>query len=147
MTRSSEPIRGKVARILNSREIALNIGSDHGVKLYMQFDILDTSSENILDPDTKQIIGSVDRPKVRVKIVEVKEKLSVASTFRSKRINVGGSGPSYSALAAVLAPPKWIREYETLKTDEATWEDLDEKDSFVATGDPVVQVIKDADED
>ena len=30
----------------------------------------------------------------------------------------------------------------SLKTADATWEDLDEADSYVATGDPVVQVIE-----
>ena len=141
MTSKSEPIRGKVARILNSRELALNIGLERGVELDMLFDILDPDSENIQDPDTGVIIGSLSRPKVRVKIVDVHEKMSVASTYRSRDINVGGSGPSFNTLASVFAPPRWVREVETLKTEEATWEDLKEEDSYVATGDPVVQVI------
>lgn len=37
-------------------------------------------------------------------------------------------------------PPKYIEEYETLKTKEDTWEDLDEEQSYVKTGDPAVQV-------
>ncbi len=133
-------IRGKVARILSSRELALNIGSEHGVEPDMLFDVLDPSSENIRDPDSQMVIGSIYRPKVRVKIVVVKDKISVASTYRSKDVNVGGTGPSLNAWAAVLTPPRWVREYETLKTEEATWENLEEKDSYVATGDPVVQV-------
>ena len=147
MTREAELIRGKVARILSTRELVLNIGLAHGVKLDMLFDVLDAASENIREPDTREIIGSVYRPKVRVKIVEVQARLSVASTFRSKNVNIGGTGPTLNAWAALFAPPRWIREYETLKTEEATWEDLDEKDSYVATGDPVVQVLNDADGD
>ena len=143
----SRLIRGKVARILNSRELALNIGSEHGVGLDMLFDVLDPNSENIQDPDTGKVIGSLYRPKVRVKIVDVQEELSVASTYRSKQVNLGGSGQSIHAWAALLAPPKWIREHETLKTEEATWEDLDEEDSYVATGDPVVQVRNEEDGD
>ena len=145
MTGEAELIRGKVARILNSRELALNIGLAHGVKLDMLFDVLDVS-EQILEPDTGEIIGSIYRPKVRVKIVAVQEKLSVASTYKSKRVNIGGRGSILNAWSSVLDPPRWIREYETLKTAEATWEDLDEKDSYVATGDPVVQVLNDADD-
>ena len=52
-------------------------------------------------------------------------------------------GLSISAWASTLSPPKWITEYETLHTEEATWEQLDEEDSYVATGDPVVQVLDD----
>ena len=44
-------IQGKVARILNSRELAINIGSNNGVQAGMYFDILDPKGENITDPD------------------------------------------------------------------------------------------------
>ena len=141
MTNQSEPIRGKVAHILNSRELALNIGSEHGVELDMRFDVLDAASENIRDPDTDAVIGSVYRPKVRVRILQVQEKISVASTYRSKSVNIGGSGTSLKAWADLFSPPKWVREYETLRTNESTWENLDEKDSYVATGDPVLQIL------
>ena len=146
MMNEPKPIRGKVARILNSRELALNIGSDHGVKVDMRFDVLDEASENIRDPDSGTVLGSVNRPKVRVKVVQVQEKISVASTYKSKRVNVGGRG-SLLAMANYFAPPNWIREYETLRTEESTWENLDEKDSYVATGDPVVQALNDEDRD
>ena len=129
---------------MNSRELALNIGSEHGVELGMRFDVLDAASENIQDPDTGAIIGSVYRPKVRVKIVQVQEKISVASTYRSKRVNLGGRG---SPWADIFTSPKWVREYETLRTEESTWENLDEKDSYVTTGDPVVRVLSDEEGD
>ena len=37
---------------------------------------------------------------------------------------------------------KWVTKHETLKTEEKTWEDLDEVDSYVKIGDPVVQVLE-----
>ena len=46
-----------------------------------------------------------------------------------------------SIFAQKLLAPKYINKYETLKTEEKTWEDLDEKDSFVKTGDPVIQIM------
>ena len=44
-------------------------------------------------------------------------------------------------------PSEWITKYETLKkSDRKTFiEDIDEKDSFVKVGDPVVQVIEEID--
>lgn len=148
MKENDKRIEGKVARILNSRELVFNIGRKQGVKLDMIFDVLDLKGVDIVDPDTNQVIGSIPRPKVRVKVTEVKENLSVASTYRKKEINIGGSGRgTLSAIehlfAKELMPPKWITKHETLKTDEKTWEDLDEKDSYVKTGDPVIQVLVD----
>ena len=140
-------IRGKVARILNSREIAINVGSDHGVFPGMYFDVMDRNHEDIKDPDTQEVLGSIQRPKIRVRTTVVQEKLSVASTYKTKQVNVGGAEIGFAGLSRALMPPKWITKYETLKTEEKTWEDLGEQKSFVKTGDPVVQVIETGDED
>jgi hypothetical protein len=142
----AEIIRGKVARILNSREIVINVGSKHDVVAGMFFDILDPKGEDIRDPDTLEILGSIDRPKVRVQVTTVQEGLSVASTFKKKQVNVGGRGiMATQGLSDLFLPPKYITKYETLKTDEKTWEDLSEAESYVKTGDPVVQVIVEVD--
>lgn len=141
-----EPITGKVARILNSREMALNVGSEHGVKEGMYFDVLDPTGEDITDPDTGEVLGSVTRPLVRVCVTKVMEKLSVASTFKRTQVNVGGHGIGLeTSFARMLMPPKWVTKYETLKTDEKTWEDLPESKSYVKSGDPVVQVLEKVD--
>ena len=41
-------------------------------------------------------------------------------------------------------PPEWITKYETFKTEEKSWEELGEEESYVKAGDTVVQVILDA---
>ena len=133
-------IRGKVARVLNSREIAINLGKSDGVVVGMYFNVMDRKSEDIRDPDTGDLLGSIERPKVGLKVTMVQEKLSIASTYKATRVNVGGALET-SALSRMLMPPKWVTKYETLKTEEKTWEDLDEAKSYVKVGDPVVQVI------
>ena len=140
-------IRGKVARILNSREIAINVGSDDGVSPGMYFDVMDQNSEDVRDPDTQEVLGSIRRPKIRVKITMVQKKLSLASTYKTRRVNVGGLGIEFTGLSRVLMPPKWVTKHETLKTEEKTWENLEEEKSYVKTGDPVVQVIETEDEE
>lgn len=135
MTLSTELIRGKVAKILSSREVALNVGKKHGVELGMLFDILSPKGHLITDPDTGESLGSVELPKVRVRISRVNNNLSVASTYRTTRVNV---------INAPFQPPKWEVRYETLKNGqsfESGAEDLDEKDSYVSRGDEVIQVI------
>jgi hypothetical protein len=112
----------------------------------MKFDVLDPKGEDIRDPDTGEVLGSLQRPKVRVEIVQVQERLSVGQTFRKTRVNVGGAGVfSPVGLTRLLLPPQWVEKHETLKTDEKTWEDLDESKSYVKSGDPVVQVLEDSD--
>ncbi len=143
MTTEVRLIRGKVARILTSREVALNIGRKDGVDLDMLFDILDPNAQDIEDPDTHETIGSIYRPKVRVRITTVEERISVASTYKSKRTNIGGAGIGVSSWGSLFDPPKWVNKYETLRTKEGTWEHLDEEDSYVATGDPVVRALDD----
>ena len=145
---TDRPIRGKVARILNSRELAINVGSADGVVVGMYFDVLDTKGEDIRAPDSGEVLGSIERPKVRVRVVKVQDSLSVASTYKARKINVGGQGLSLGAgstFSDLFMPPKYVTKYETLKTDEKTWEDLDEQQSYVKTGDPVVQVVAELD--
>lgn len=138
-----ERIRGKVAKVLNSREVVLNVGADHGVTLSMLFDILQPGGEDIKDPDSGEVLGSLERSKVRVKVVDVQSKLSVASTFKTYEINIGGLGGfGTGELSKMLTPPKYVKKVQTLKSDELTPETLKENESFVKTGDPVVQVIE-----
>src|SRR6476660_7390140 len=146
MIEERQPIRGKVARILNSRELALTIGALSGVKIGMKFDVMDPKGEDIRDPDTGEVLGSLPRPKVRVEVTQVAERLSVARTFKTRKVNVGGHNEAFAGLALndfaiSLLPPKWVTEYETLKTHEKTWEDIAEEESYVKTGDPVVKVF------
>ena len=136
MTTQTEIIRGKIAKILNSREVALNIGLEDGVAVGMVFEILSSNSQTILDPDTGAVLGSFTSPKTRVKVNRVEDKFSVAGTYRSKRVDVGN--------ARLFSAPVWETRYETLKAKgsfETSYEDLQEQDSYVAIGDPVVQVI------
>ena len=137
-----EPIRGKVARVLSTRIVALNIGVVDGVRIGMIFKILSSKGTEITDPDTGEIIGTVDWEKTSVKVMSVQHKVSVASTFRTHRVNVGGAG---IGLSNIFQPPKWENQVETLKAEENPMKELPEEESFVKTGDPVVQVIEGSD--
>lgn len=134
----TEVIRGKVARILNPREVIINAGSEKGVATGMYFDVV--RSEDILDPDTSQSLGSIQRATIRLKITSVQEKMSFASTYRKNEVNVGGLGPNIGILSRTFLPPRWIAKYETLRTEEKTLED--EMERSVKTGDTVVQVVE-----
>ncbi|WP_125591374.1 hypothetical protein [Amycolatopsis balhimycina] len=136
----SEKIRGKVAQILNSRQLVINRGSDAGVDVGMRFAILNSQGGQIPDPDTGEVLGFVDIPKVFVKVVSVMEKLSVASTFRTFTTS-GGALWAGKALSAGQLFAEPVKSTETLRTEEATYkQELKPEDSYVHIGDPVVEV-------
>ena len=146
MTTRDKPIRGKVARVLNNRNVALNKGRKDGVEAGMVFNILNPLGADVTDPDTGERLGAVELSKATVKVTDVQERLSVASTFRFSMVNVGGEAHSFSltqgALAKMFQPPRWETRYETLEIDENSENELSEEDSRVKIGDPVVQIIE-----
>jgi hypothetical protein len=137
------PIQGRVAKILSSRELVINRGTADGVRIGMVFDVLDPEAENIRDPETDEILGSVYRPKLPLKVSATEEHLAVARTFRSTRVNVGGIGGfgASGAVSKLFQPPEFVEHHETFKADDAAWEHIDESQSFVKIGDPVVELI------
>ena len=109
----------------------------------MLFDIL--VAVDVTDPDTGERLGPVEMVKTRVKITQVEDKVSVAATYRTRRVNVGGQMAT-AVVDRLFQPPKWVTRYETLKLKESfedVHEDLDEQNSYVLIGDPVVQVLED----
>ena len=136
-----ERIEGAVARILNARELVLNRGTDHGVEIGMQFAVLNSQGGSITDPETGETLGSIELPKVIVKVVQVYEKLAVASTFRQYKTKAG-TFASINMLDALYAPSQTLTE--TLKTNDRTYrEELNSEDSYIHESDKVVQVLGD----
>ena len=136
MTESRKPIKAKVAEILSTRSLVLNVGHQQGVTEGMVFDILNRKGDHIVDPDTKAELGSLRIPKVRVRVAFVDEKFSMARTFRTI-----GSGVSFNFGIPSIFLGGSTRT-ETLRASESTAEeDLDESGSFVKIGDPAIEVI------
>lgn len=131
-------IRGKVARLLNARELALNIGSDQGVVPGMRFAVLNPRGEDITDPDTGETLGSVEVQKVLIEATRVEPRVCVARTYRTRTTKVsGGVMPNVD----LFSPPKYRTTAETLRTaDNPGQAEIDESGSFVKVGDPVVEI-------
>jgi hypothetical protein len=119
-----------VAQVIDDHTLVVNRGSEHGVGIGMRFAVLNAKGAEITDPETGESIGSVDIDKVIVKVVRVEPRLAVARTFQ--RFATG-----FGALFGGMRT-------ETLRIEDSTYkQDLDEKDSYVKIGDPVVEVIGD----
>ncbi len=128
-----DPIRGKVARVISNRTVALNIGENHDVQEGMLFDILVPGTLEIADPETGEVLGIV-RPgtKARIRVLSVREKFSLAATYRTE--SIGGI-----RLRGDLA---FGRRTEEFKTRDTLHEGFADQASYVTAGDPVVQVIE-----
>ena len=138
-------LRGKVARVLNDRELVINLGAEHGVTVGMRFDIQGKDEIDIRDPDTDELLGSTGRAKVRVRVTHVKDKLAVAETYRKYSIKTGGLGAEnpasdwFKSLARALTPVT-MEFTETLKKRTDGYKSLQEEESEVAVGDLALQV-------
>jgi hypothetical protein len=135
----SKPIEGKVASIVNSRELSINIGRNDGVEIGMQFKVLAGEPIEIRDPDTDKLLGTLDKEKVRVRVSEVLDTFSVCKTFRTKIVGTTSSASfAYNMIVGRREIP------ETLKTNDSDYpEPLSEKDSYVKRGDRVLQILED----
>src|SRR2546427_8644954 len=71
-------LHGKVAQLLNVRQLAINVGFRHGVVPGMHFAVLNPKAGDIRDPDTHEVLGSAALPKLRVKVTTVQEEFCIA---------------------------------------------------------------------
>jgi len=138
VTQSDSRIHGKVAAILSTRELVLNVGSEAGVELGTRFVVLNSKGVDVRDPDTGEIIGTVEVPKTVVKVVRVEgPRLSVARTFRTIPGRAGVLD-AISSMASLAGTPERI---ETLRIEAGTSirAELSDEESYVKPGDIVVE--------
>ena len=135
MTSNDDRIRGKVAAILTKRELILNIGSADAVTLGMKFVILNSKGIDVRDPDSGEVLGSVEVPKTVVKVVRVDdEHLSVARTFRK----IAGSPGLLSSMTNIAGTPTRIETLD-IESGSSLKAELSLEDSYIQPGDIAVQ--------
>ena len=136
----SPNLEGRVASILNARELVINVGTERGVTKGMKFAVLAESPTEIRDPGTNEVLDVIDREKVRVEATEVRERITVCRTYRSTK--VGGGLASVFALQRGLAdfePPRTV--FETFRVQDAQLPPpLKPEESYVKVNDRVVRV-------
>lgn len=136
----SKRLEGRVAQIVNARELAINIGASSGVHPGMFFAVLAESPIEVIDPDTKTLLDVIDREKVRVKATEVRDKITICRTYR--KILTGGGLLFPFPLVDLTSPPKEV--YETLRAEDASYPPaLSPEESYVKIRDRVIQVTDD----
>ena len=132
-----ELIEGRVAKVLNRRELVINRGSENGVEEGMKFGVIE-ESEEVLDPETNSSIGTIRRVKIRVKVAHVQPQLAVARTYETYDV------PEASQFLLPFAPSRvqTVTKVKSLSSSQESLADaaFEEGRSFVGIGDKVVQI-------
>lgn len=68
---------GKVAMVMDRGRLALNVGASSGVEQGDIFVVFEEGAE-VVDPDSGESLGRIERVKATVSVVHVQEKLSLA---------------------------------------------------------------------
>lgn len=89
-------LEGRVASILNAQEVAINLGSEAGVRVGQKFAIVAQTPLEIKDPESGDVLDILEREKVRVEAYRIRPKISVCRTYRT-------SLPRKSSIAHILA--------------------------------------------
>lgn len=135
-TNARRSVSGKVARLVSDREVILNRGSNDGVEAGATFYIFDAKPVSVSDPDTGEDLGDVRAIKAVVRAIEVAPRLTLARTFRTRPVNIGGSG-----LAGIFASPEYVQRVETLPLDPSGPRSLAADASPVLEGDAFEEAV------
>jgi hypothetical protein len=132
-------LEGRVAEILNARELVINIGSDKGVTRRMKFAVLADAPKEVHDPETGELLDTVVKEKVRVEAVEVRPRITICRTYRTTTTRIiGGEYVDYFR----RQHREESKETETLKAADASYlEPLSPQQSYVKINDRVVTVV------
>ncbi len=132
------PITGRVAQILNARELVINIGKAAGVVKGMKFKVLADTPLEVRDPGTGDLLDEIDREKTRVEAVEVRDKITICRTFRV--ITTGGV--DLRALASIASAFQRAESRpETLSLEDSSLPPpLPEAESYVKANDRVEEL-------
>jgi hypothetical protein len=129
-------LEGRVASILNARELVINIGSDAGVLPGQKFAVLAETPIQVKDPTTGAMLDEIDREKIRVVAHEIRPRITICQTFRMK-----GGGLARMTHAATVATLFAEAKRETLRAaDSDKPPPLSEEESYVKINDRVVAV-------
>ena len=132
-------IKAKVAQVLNSREMVINKGANAGVTQGMQFSVLNSKGQRVIDPETKVELGSLNLEKARVKVTKVYENMSICSTFR---IRGGGFSSGFYGNVATDLFKLGKPVVETFETDAEIIKEIDTTNLAVQIGDDAHQILE-----
>ena len=133
-------IHGKVAAILNERDLVVNKGQADGVFEGMAFNVTEPNV-SITDPDSGIELGVLTREKIKVKVFEVHPNFSVAKTYET----YSATEPSAIEFADALHRRRSVTRVRKILIEpgEEKSVTIGVSGSTVNIGDPVFQIEED----
>ena len=135
MAKDAALLQGKVASILNERDVVINIGRIQGVKKGMKFAIVASTPKEISDPETGEVLDVVDQLKALVQVTEVRERITICSTYKTPKISSGMFSTIYTSNRL-----RTSQEISERMEDFALPALLTADENHIKRGDPVKQV-------
>ena len=131
-------IEGKVAAILNERELIINRGAEAGVKERMKFRVR-PRQDLVKDPDTGKDLLTIPREQIRVQIVQVEPDYSIGRTYETY---VTKATPAPLSELAVSLPTHEVTRVRTFRypSDDVIFGPFEDGNSVVHVGDEVEEV-------
>lgn len=114
-------IRAKIAAIVSEHQLALNAGAEAGVELDDEVHVI--REVDVDDPDSKERLGTIRLIRLRLKVIYLQEKLSVAivTDMHSATDSGGGSFANLVTprrLKKVTSTTQLGQEYVQIKLGE-----------------------------
>ena len=129
-------VEGRVAQVLDERRLVINRGSADGVRFGMRFEVKAGAPVEIRDPETDEILDVIDRVKVRVEVTEVRERISICTTYEYRHLGAAlgldvdtSIGPRRRAPVTIWSEPS------------VALPPLDPEQAYIRKGDLVVQMV------
>ena len=108
-------IEFKVVRILDEYRIIINAGTNHGVDKYTFFEIHGVI-DNVYDPDTQDLLGTLSGIKAKVYPVEIYEKMSICKNI--EKLDVSLFSETMRTMAVMFAP-EYLNMPKKLNVDKS----------------------------
>jgi len=82
----------KIAKIINSKQVVINAGSNHNLKEGDKLEIIDKfGTDPVIDPDTGESLGTLDLPKGKLVVSKVYPKMAIAESPRRPNLPLWGN--------------------------------------------------------
>lgn len=98
----SQPIEGKIVRILDHNNIVINKGRQDGVKEDMPFVIFVPCADEIIDPDTRESLGRLEIVKGYIEASHVQERITTCVARKSKGVEAEETGIRVQTLGGAM---------------------------------------------
>ena len=78
------PFPATVVQVIDDFRIAINRGSNQGVRVGQRFLLFELSKEEIKDPESGKILGKLEIPKGTGEVIHVQDDMAVIKSDRNK---------------------------------------------------------------